>query len=81
MSEQSTSLVDYWNALKRADWYYEYSDDHGVWTRGANEMGRLQRIAKESPGHQVLYDGWRAHMNSPPRADGSGRKVPPPDCP
>lgn len=81
MGEATTSLPEYWDALKRADWYYDYSDDRGVWTRGSNEMGRLQRIAKESDAHQALYDGWKAHYNSEPKQGVVGRETDPPPRP
>lgn len=81
MADATTSLPEYWDALKRADWYYDYSDDHSVWARGSNEMGRLQRIAKESDAHQALYDGWKAHYNSAPRQGVVGRETDPPPRP
>lgn len=81
MAKDQTSLPDYWDQLKRADWFYDYSDDASVWRRGAEEFGRLQRIAKESEAHQALYDGWKAHMNSPPLDGRVGRQVDPPERP
>jgi hypothetical protein len=27
---------------KEHDWYYEYSDDHRVWSKGRDDYGRLQ---------------------------------------
>jgi hypothetical protein len=35
------------NDLKRHDWYYMYSDDHGVWKRGSENASRLcERLAE-----------------------------------
>ena len=76
MSTEATSLKSYWLALKRHDWYYDFSDDPGVWRAGSAEQARLQGIARESPAHEKLYYSWRDHYNSEPTA--TGRAVPPP---
>jgi len=41
------STADYLDELRRHDWYYNYSDDHSVWTKGRNNAHRLQAIAAE----------------------------------
>jgi hypothetical protein len=56
--------MDYASRCKKADWYYDYSDDHSVYTRGRNEIGGLQAEAKADPIKQQLYDalknsGWK----------------------
>ena len=33
--------------LKRHDWYYGYSDDHGVWNAGLNEEKKLNSIISD----------------------------------
>lgn len=57
-----TQLSNFWDMLKKADWYYAYSDDHSVWQRGQNEEHRLATIAKESPEHLALYNEFRAGL-------------------
>lgn len=32
--------------LKQHDWYYEYSDDHGVWQRGDNKANWIRSEIK-----------------------------------
>lgn len=49
-------LNDYIAHLKRFDWYYAYSDDHGVWLRGERAKKELQSIAKSDPLAQRAYD-------------------------
>lgn len=71
--------------LDGADWTYEMSDDQSVWRRGRAEMGKLIRIADESPAHTQLFMDFSAHYSSDwhTKEDGSfdydkGRKVPKP---
>lgn len=51
-------MEDYIKALKAHDWYYEYSDDHSVWTRG-----RASKVALNAM--QLVYDKayaiWNQH--------------------
>lgn len=56
-----TSLFEYYDMLEKADWTYEMSDDHSTWRRGRQEFGKLERIAKESPEHEKLYQDMKAH--------------------
>lgn len=37
------SIDDYKSLLARHDWYYDYSDDHSVWTRGSRERSTLYK--------------------------------------
>jgi hypothetical protein len=39
-------LADLAQALKHHDWYYEYSDDHGVWSRGNSRGQAIQSEIK-----------------------------------
>ena len=38
-------LTEFTNDLKAHDWFYDYSDDHSIWTRGRNERKQLQNVA------------------------------------
>lgn len=49
------NVADYFKALKGHDWYYEYSDDHRVWTRGRDNSRKLQAIAQEQPVLSRMY--------------------------
>lgn len=40
----SDILSEFEDALKHHDWYYDYSDDGGVWRRGMAENDRIRRM-------------------------------------
>lgn len=58
-----TTLTDYWDRLRRHDWYYGFSDDGRVYRAGEAESQAIRAIAKESPEHQAMYDGFVAHYS------------------
>jgi hypothetical protein len=58
------SLFDYDSRLRLHDWYYQYSDDHGVWCRGDSEQTALVDRIKESPEHKELYHAWVTYFFS-----------------
>lgn len=67
------SLANYWRALMSHDWFYDYTDNHEIWTSGHREQGRLTDIARDGgPAHAELYQAVRAH-----KVDGA----PEPRCP
>ena len=39
-------MEELYNQLCRFDWWYDYSDDHSVWTRGSDKERELERIAE-----------------------------------
>lgn len=39
-------LEEYKKALANHDWFYSFSDDHSVWSRGERERSRLISIAE-----------------------------------
>ena len=39
-------MEELYNQLCRFDWWYDYSDDHSVWTRGTDKERELERIAE-----------------------------------
>ncbi len=43
MSKQET-LKQLEEACKHHDWYYERSDDHGVWSRGKSNRQDISRL-------------------------------------
>lgn len=45
--ESTTTIHDYINHLKYHDWFFQYSDDHSVWTRGNRARQQLLREQKE----------------------------------
>ena len=52
------SLVEYFKELQGHDWYYEYSDDHSVWTKGRNKRHQLQALAQESEVMLRMYNDY-----------------------
>ena len=39
-------LTNFRNALQSHDWFFDFSDDHSVWTRGRGERKSLVAMAK-----------------------------------
>jgi hypothetical protein len=54
----SMTLDEYTAALKRHDWFYEYSDDHKVWTRGREQARALNAARQE---HDKGYEIWNQY--------------------
>ena len=48
----------YVKALSQTDWYYDYSNDHGVWLAGNTAMATLQRQANEHKYFKDAFDAW-----------------------
>ena len=38
-------LNEYEALLRKHDWYFEYSDDHGVWSRGRAQVSRINSVS------------------------------------
>ena len=49
---------EYLTKLKQHDWYYNYSDDHSVWTKGRDNAHRLQAIAAEGGILGKMYEDY-----------------------
>ena len=49
----------YYNRLKRHDWYYDYSDDHRVWTEGNREESLLMSMSRTDKRAEALFEGFR----------------------
>ncbi len=41
-------LAQLQEALSRHDWYYGYSDDHSVWSRGHENAQRIGRLRAQA---------------------------------
>lgn len=52
------TLAEFWDALKRHDWYYMMSDDSRVYRKGAAENMRLHGFAKKHGGEYLAL--WKA---------------------
>ncbi len=49
-------LSDYWEMLDKFDWYYNMSDDHGIWLAGVAGLEKLKKISNESEEHKKLFE-------------------------
>lgn len=56
--------AEFGSKLKSHDWYYGYSDDHRVWTRGRDAAARLRRTHEEldCPFDMKLLNKWAHNM-------------------
>lgn len=48
LSEEDKIFKKYEIALKAADWFYMYSDDHRVYTKGAASVGAAQTLKNQA---------------------------------
>ena len=61
-------LAQLTEALARHDWYYDYSDDQGVWSRGyenAQRIGRLRAQARNAGLGEQAEALYTAAVNKP----------------
>ena len=61
---KAMSLGAYYDLLSGHDWYHGYADDPRVYHRGVGNQTLLKEIAKQSPEHQALFDGFLNHFFS-----------------
>lgn len=52
MIKTNNMINDFKNALKSHDWFFDFSEDHSVWTRGFNAKKNLESIA-----HSLVANG------------------------
>ena len=50
-------MEEFYNELVRFDWWYDYSDDHSVWTRGNQKEKELSYRAESlgESGKEMFY--------------------------
>lgn len=52
-------LAEYWDDLKKHDWYFNMTDDRGVWRRGDSNQRRLRAIASvQGPEFTDMYQAF-----------------------
>lgn len=56
-----STLKEYDQLLAAHDWYFAFSDDHGVFMRGERQADRLVDISKISDDHAKLLHAWSKH--------------------
>lgn len=52
----------YWTACRMHDWFYQYSDDPGVYREGSESEANLMRLAWNKPELTEIFDAWKEHM-------------------
>lgn len=50
--------------LAKHDWYYHYSDDHRVWSRGEENWNKIFQTSKLSEAHKNLYNIWSEYIRN-----------------
>lgn len=50
---------EFMNMLERHDWYYAYSDDHRVWTKGREESDAIYKAMTDDVELRELYRNYK----------------------
>lgn len=56
LTHQQIQRERYLTLLRDHDWSYEYSDDHGVWSRGHAQRMELTRLQRSIDPEYVLWN-------------------------
>ena len=56
MTTSIKEFNEFVNTLANHDWYYEFSDDHRVYTRGRDQRKTLENQSKDNPLLQEAYN-------------------------
>jgi hypothetical protein len=54
---------EYFKLLNNHDWFYDYSDDHRVWTAGREASERIRYYALQSEEFMVMYKSFVSYIN------------------
>lgn len=64
---ENITLVEYYDALERFDWYFDFSDDHRVWSAGNKRKAELISMSKKGAEYKALWDGFKEfHFSGEP---------------
>ena len=60
-------LQDFKRLLENHDWFYHFSDDHGVWVRGERQVAEINHALKNGNDQmKKLYNEYHAtYFNTP----------------
>ncbi len=64
--EAENDLHQFFHDCETFDWYYNYSDDQRVWTRGNREAASLKSRSNKNNSTLSIYNAWSEHMFSGP---------------
>ncbi len=54
-----TTIAEFYEMLRHADWYYQMSDDPSVYRRGCRDMSILEGRAQASLIHKKMFEDYR----------------------
>jgi len=54
---------EFYKELVTHDWFYDYSDDHRVWTQGQNNNERIRKLSSENNDFFVMYNEYIRYIN------------------
>lgn len=57
-------LQNFYDLCSKHDWYYDYSDDHRVWSRGNSEYDKLKTVGALHPKYQEMFVAWSKYVFS-----------------
>lgn len=52
------------DACAAHDWYHDWSEDSGVWSRGQRDRARLREAAEQTAGLGPIWEAWNAYAYS-----------------
>ena len=55
------NIEQFFNEASRHDWFYDYSDDHRVWTAGSDNQKRLYELARDNVTKEKIMSEFRAY--------------------
>lgn len=58
----TNQLEEYIKALMHHDWFYDYSDDHGVWRKGKENQDKLFALSHSGEAFKMAYDSISKYM-------------------
>lgn len=58
------NLADFYDQLKRHDWFYAMSDDNRVYKAGVADYERLRTLSKTIEGGVELMSAFQAHYSA-----------------
>ena len=61
IDERAAKVAEYERLLRQHDWWFDFSDDHNVWSRGNATLQVLRRMQAELDPDKTI---WNRHMPS-----------------
>ena len=56
------NIEQFFNDASQHDWFYDYSDDHRVWTEGFNNQKRLYDLAEGNETKMQIMSAFRSYV-------------------